>query len=432
MIMKKLIVTVFLFFAVALSIAQTAGRENGRKVDFDTIKSSFNKDISKTQATAHNPYVPSVTLELSKDFDLSGSVKIQPPKSRGFFVSPNFDLGSTNKYTPLFDKGEWAINTSLGITFGGHIYSKRWFFGDDLDSAAKKRYIKDADLLNEIPDSIKQKICGYIKSDNCTETFLDKIPKNTVEKYRDIIWDRKPPNEQDRLTDSVRDFYIDEELKSQYTTLWISGDVKYNYKKYLLLKDSLYSSMSDAFDKIRKSDVFLTLQFNGLRAFSVRKGIQLQGSLAYSLSINSNNYEDLTEVKVSKDILIVDSTNKGINVSSKETSGRKGQLGFSTGHTLTGDIHFTVNPKNASLGIDLFARPVYTFNKDSKILNLKTGLNFAINNQADPKKSKTYINVGIAVDFKNLTKGVVGNTTLAQRIIPSLMLGIPLPTIAPE
>jgi hypothetical protein len=342
--------------------------ENGQKVEFQQVKNSFNKDINQAQSAGQNAVTTQVNLELSKDFNLSGSIKIQPKSFGNFFLTPNFEIGSTNKYTPLFDKGKWAINTSFGLTFGYQFGTKRWFFNDDIESVANEKSLSNSEALASMP----------------------------------------------------------EVLQSQYRTYWVSGDAKYNFKKYFLLKDSLYPFMEDAFDKIQKSDFLLTLQLNGARIFSVRKNILLQGSLAYTFALNSNNYEKLDEVKVSKDVSILDSANHGIRVSSDETSGRKGDLKFSNGHILTGEVHFIATPNKSNVGIDLFTRPAYTINKDSKILNLRAGINFSIKNSS---KDNPLINVGIAVDFKDIARGYADKADALKRIIPSLMLGVPFPKI---
>jgi hypothetical protein len=365
--MRLAITTIML--ACLMNFANAQNSDTPGKATFRDIEHEFNKDVAKTNLTGKNPVTPAVNIELSEDFALSGSIKI--PVGEFISILPNFNLGSTNKYTPLFDKGKWAINTSIGLTGNVYFCNRRWFFTNDVENKAQKDSISPAEALANMPIS----------------------------------------------------------KQSQYQTFWFSVDAKYNYKKYLMLKDSLYPDIEDAFSQIRKSDFLFTLQINGARAFSIKHGVQLKGSLAYTFAVNSNNYEKLEEVKVSKDVLFIDSTGKGIKVSSDESTGRKGNLLFSHGHILTGDIHFTFNPVNTSVGIDIFATPTYTFNKDSKILNIKAGINFAINNSSDPEKSKSFVNIGICVDLKDATTGFANKKDAAQRVIPSLMLGVPLPAI---
>lgn len=342
----KVLLLISMLYVQKYSYAQSnANLRNASTGQKNNVKKDYQNALSTNLFSGKNPVRGDFSVDLSKDFALSGKLELIPQDRNNIkpwsFVL-NGKLGSTNQYTPLFSKGKWAINSDLGLTFN-------YFFGS-----------------NFVHDTILRRL------------------------------------------------------------FWVSMDAKYNYNNYLLLKDSIYPTISELTTNTRKSGFQVTPQINVIGVYErTRLKIQISSSLGYTFTYNSSNYEDLTEVKVSAFSTVTDTAGNSIIITSKETTTKKGKLAFSRGHSIYGDLHLTLLGINEDkVSIDFFTKPEYKINADSKILNMLVGINLGVLGS-----EKSVVNLGFAVNFKNLTKKFEGQQDYKSRIVPAVILGVPIPTI---
>ncbi|MBM7421602.1 MULTISPECIES: hypothetical protein [Chryseobacterium] len=305
------------------------------------------------------------SVDVSKDFAASLKLNIESKNKNFSFLIQN-DIGSTNSYTPLFSKGDWAVNNSLGITAKWHFKTSRWVFQNDYE------------LLK-------------------TKGLSD-----------DLIYDK-----------------LDNENKlSQYRTQWLSAGLQWDYKEFLLLADDLSATIENPLISDRKSSYVANAAWNMLWVTSYKHGIYITTSVGYSFQNKGTNYEKLTEVTVRKSREIRDNENNILNISETEEKGRKGVLIISDAHKLFADLHLTFAPPKYGLGFDLFVLPSLKFIENDKIFNIRTGLNVAVT-----KEDKSKINIGFVVDLKNIGEPFKDRDDRQNRIVPGLIIGVPIPSL---
>jgi len=329
--------------------------------------------LAKKEYTEKNTFVGSTNMrgdfsvDVSKDFAASLKLNIESKNKDLSFLFQN-DLGSTNNYSPLFDKGQWALDNRLSATAKWHFKTTRWFFESDVDA------IKSA--------------------------YSEKSNENV---YKELEMAKK---------------------LSQYRTIWLSGGIGWDYKEYSLLSDQLSPTIESPFISDRKNSFVLSGALNTLWVTSYRHGLYITASLGYSYQNKGTNYEKLPFVTVSKYSEIKDDQNNIIRVSEPDKKGRKGALIVSNSHTINGDIHFTIAPPNSAVGFDIFTTPTLKFIGSDEILNVRTGVNVAI-----VKKDKSKVNIGLVLDLKDLTESFKSKEDKQNRIVPGLMIGIPIPSL---
>lgn len=335
-----------------------------------SILNRFETYLPRTSNVGISPIRSDASINISEDFKVNLQLKFSPKKNKDWSIDLSDKLGSTNKYTPILDKGKWAIDNSFGVT-GSYTFktTKRFFHSTVAAFKAANSLASDDAAMKQMPDASMSGMSSY----------------------------------------------------------WVSLNANWDYQEFLVLKDSLFSTMDEFFNSIHKHAFSITFQLNGLNVFSFAHGIQLSYALGYLVDVNKSNYDKLDEVNISQSKSIKDSLGNTITISKPQTKGKTGVLKFSTGHTISADIHFTIqNKESGNLGVDIFTQPKLTFVAQTHILNIRTGLNFAILGK-DDKKTKTYI--GVVADVKNVTKRIESKQDARQRIIPSLVLGVPIPTI---
>lgn len=305
------------------------------------------------------------SVDVSKDFSASVKLNIESKNKNFSFLIQN-DIGSTNNYTPLFSKGNWAVNNNLGVTAKWHFKTSRWVFQDDYDS------LKTKGLSDE------------------------------------LIYDN-----------------LDNDKKlSQYRTQWLSAGLQWDYKEFLLLADNLSATIENPLISDRKSSYVINAAWNMLWVTSYKHGIYITTSVGYSFQNKGTNYEKLTEVTVQKNKEIRDNENNILNIFETEEKGRKGVLVVSDAHKIFGDLHLTFAPPKYGLGFDLFVLPSLKFIENDKVFNIRTGLNIAVT-----KEDKSKINIGFVVDLKNIGEPFKDREDRQNRIIPGLIIGVPIPSL---
>lgn len=338
---------------------------NGKK-----YQKGLGNNIANNIYTRINTLVTSSNMRGDFSVDVSkdflASLKLNmETKDKNFSILLQNDIGSTNSYTPLFSEGKWAIDNSLGATAKWHFETSRWVFNSDHES------LKQKGLSN---DSIFSQ--------------LDK-----------------------------------ENKLSQYRTQWISAGLKWDYKEYMLLADDLTPTTENPFISKRLNSYVISAAWNMLWVTSYKHGIYFTGSLGYSFQNRGTNYSKLenvvvqrtTEIREGQDVLLV---------SEPEKKGKKGTFLVSNAHTITSDLHLTIAPPKFGVGFDIFFIPSFKFIETEKIFNIRTGLNVAIT-----KDDKSKVNIGFVVDFKDFTEPYKDREDRQNRIIPGLIVGIPIPNL---
>ncbi len=290
-----------------------------------------------------NPTRSSVSVDLSTDPKLKLAVNIKSDslkKNWGYKILSNAELGSSNKYVPILDKGKWAPDFTGGLTFYGYHY-------------------KEAKKTNA--------------------SFLHLI---TLQ-----------PN--------------------------------YNYKEYLTLKDSLYFGIEEMFNSKKKSDFNLSLSYNFYaRPHKDEDKLVFLLTLGYKYQLFGNNYEKLDEVKVSQFQSFTDSLGRTLQVNYPETSGRKGDLEFSSGHTFFMEFHAV--GKTDGVSIDGFAIPIVSYAVKQAKVDFKVGLNFGVRG-LNAKGENAVVNIAPVISFSDLTQKFEGPDDFKRRITPGIQLAIPIP-----
>lgn len=362
LIMRTKILLLFLLGGVEIVFGQ---EKNAKYADGLNENKANEIYIEKNSIVGLTNMRSDFSVDVSKDFAASLKLNIESKNKNFSFLIQN-DIGSTNSYTPLFSKGDWAVNNSLGITAKWHFKTSRWVFQNDYE------------LLK-------------------TKGLSD-----------DLIYDK-----------------LDNENKlSQYRTQWLSAGLQWDYKEFLLLADDLSATIENPLISDRKSSYVANAAWNMLWVTSYKHGIYITTSVGYSFQNKGTNYEKLTEVTVRKSREIRDNENNILNISETEEKGRKGVLIISDTHKLFADLHLTFAPPKYGLGFDLFVLPSLKFIENDKIFNIRTGLNVAVT-----KEDKSKINIGFVVDLKNIGEPFKDRDDRQNRIVPGLIIGVPIPSL---
>jgi hypothetical protein len=333
-------------------------------------RSYFNQMRSMNTATPFSSLRSDFSVDFSEDFASSILLKFHPEQdnTQWGLILKN-DLGTNNKYTPILSKDRWAIDNALDLSYFRHVYTGRHVFTDDLE----------AELASNGSDT--------------TAAY------DAIEARGDL---------------------------SGFSTIWLTGGVQWNYNDFLVLKDSLFVGMEDPFNSTNVHGVTLSAKFNGLRTLSFRNGFQISGGIGYAYTFNGNNYGTLDEVEVFSGTMARDTINGFISESEPAAKGSKGTLVIADAHTITGEFHMTWNNPRSRFAGDLFVNPELTIIDGTEVLNIQAGVNFAVPNRDGERAA---INIGIGIKFKNATVPYEDVEDRQKRLIPMIMLGVPIPDI---
>jgi hypothetical protein len=313
------------------------------------------------------------TLDVSEDFAADLKLKISIPDNENWELLLTNSIGSTNQYTPLISEGKWALDNTLGLEANWHFWTRKSVFDTDLKQAMKG-------------------ITGL--SDN---KAIRKAAFNQLETQGKL---------------------------SRYSTVWLSAGAKWTYEEFQILKDSLYASINDPFDAHQVNGALFSVGLNGLHVTSVRQGIQFNWLFKYAFQLNGTNYLDLGKVEANQSNSITDTLGNILTTSGPTTKGRRGKLDKVDTHVLFAELHAVWTPSD-KFGVDFFVMPTLSFIGKEELLKIRSGVNFAV----PGKDGKSLANIGLAVDINDATTPFVDADDRKNRIIPTLMVGVPIPDI---
>lgn len=352
--------------ALMLFSAITASAQKQSFMSDSLISKTLKKGGTLVNASTESSLRGNFSLDVSQDFAANLKLNFSIPNAERWELQLSNAIGSTNQYTPLLSEGKWAIDNTMGLETNWHFWNKKSVFDKDLKAKmTSEKTRKDA--------------FGALESEN-------------------------------RL--------------SRFSTVWLSVGAKWSYEEYQILEDSLYASMKSPFDAYHVNGALFSIGINGLHVTSTRYGIQFNWLLKYAFQLNGTNYLNLSKVEVSQSTVFTDSLGGILTTSGPNTKGRRGTLDTLDTHKLFGELHAVWVPSD-KFGIDFFVMPTLSFIGKNELLNIRTGVNFAVPN----KDGKSLANIGLAVDINDATTPFTNSTDRKDRIIPTLMVGVPIPDI---
>lgn len=359
---------------IALCMAGGAmGQSQNMAQSATAIKDSLEKGSTLFSSSAASSMRGDFSLDVSEDFAADLKLKLSIPNHEQWSLVLTNRFGSTNKYTPLLSDGKWAIDNTLGMEVNWHIWNPISVFDTDLQAELSK-------MAGDESKKEKEKRAAAFQN-------LESAGK-----------------------------------LSRYSTVWLSAGINWSYQELLMLKDSLYPSMEKAFDAHQVSGALFSVGLNGLHVTSTRHGIQFNWLLKYAYQLNGTNYLKLGEVEVRQSEVFTDTLGRTLTTSGATSKGRRGVLDTVDVHTVFGELHAVWRPSN-KFGVDFFVMPTLSIIGTDEILNVRSGINFAV----PDKEGKSLANIGLAVDVRDATTPFADAADRQDRIIPMLMVGVPIP-----
>jgi hypothetical protein len=366
--MKKVTFTIGLLSVCLLTFGQTKTKTETKPEDRadSTRRADYDRFIGKILNLNSNAPQTNFLFDISKSPSLKLSLPIYTGNVHQWFLDGN--ISSTNDYTPLIKKGEWAPDASVNLSY-------TWF-------AVRSTKFYDREVS--------------------TNGIIDPVKLNNA-----LISDA-----------------------SQLFWLWVTAKAGYNYSNYIFYNDSANIALDKrTFDKdYNKSFFKLTGNFFFYPSKDNCKWFTLSGNLGYQYLLNDNNYSSLKSVNVKTLKTFADTSGNSVEVLMDETTAKKGVFKVSNASVIDYNVMTLFSPtEKFYFGLSFYGKTRIT--KDLNSTDIGFGLTIPI--QKVNGDSKTAASFTLKYDIPDINNEL-STLTLKEKGKLGFTIGIPITTFKPH
>lgn len=368
--MKKVNLTIALLTICLFSFGQTQSNLNDKndpnKRADSTKRADYDRFIGKVLNLNSNAPQTSFLFDITKSPTLKLSLPIVTSNANQLFLDGN--ISSTNDYTPLIKKGDWAPDASVNLSYTRFIFRATRFYTSEVS----------------------------------TNGSVDKQKLNDA-----------------KISDA-----------SQLIWFWITAKAGYNYSNYIFYNDSANISLDKrTFEKSYNKSFFkLSGNFFIYPSKNKCKWLTLSGNFGYQYLSNDNNYSSLKSVNVKTIKTYADTTGKSVEVVLDETTAKKGVFKVSNASVIDYNFMTLFSPTDKFyFGLSFYGKTRIT--KDLSSTDIGFGLTIPI--QKVNGDSKTAASFTLKYDIPDINNQL-STLTLKEKGRLGFTIGVPITTFKPK
>jgi len=362
--MKKATFTIGLLAVCLLTFGQTETKPEDR--DESIRRADYDRFIGKILNLNSNAPQTNFLFDISKSPSLKLSLPIYTGNVHQWFLDGN--ISSTNDYTPLIKKGEWAPDAALNLSYTFFVVRTTKFYESEVSTGGKFDAVK---LNNALISDASQ-----------------------------LFW------------------------------FWITVKGGYSYSNYIFYNDSANIALEKrTYDKdYNKSFLKLTGNFFFFPSKNYCKWLTISGNLGYQYLSNDNNYSSLKTVNVKTLKTFADTQGNSVEVVMDETSAKKGTFKVSNASVIDYNIITLFSPtEKFYFGLSFYGKTRIT--KDLKSTDIGFGITIPV--QKINGDSKTAASFTLKYDLPDVNDEL-SKLTLKEKGKLGFTIGVPITTFRPD